>query len=481
MVTTTRRPAPPAARAGFGQVLRAEWTKFRSVRGTAICLVVAIGLTVLFSALVASGTTTDVSGSFKIDRFQFVHQPLSGDGTIVARVTSQEAIGPWAKAGVIVKASMEQGSPYAAMMLTPGNGVRFQADYNTDVPGSASGPPRWLKLTRTGQSVAGFESADGVAWTRVGSITLAGLPETTEVGLFATAPAVGMRSIRRGGMTANGPEYRTSTATFDNVSLAPVAAAPPGQWVGETVGDVIRNIDGTPVTGQASQAGDVFTVSGVGDITDQEPAGDNDTAQNSLSGVLIGLIAVVVLGSLFITTEYARGTIRTTFALSPRRGRVLAAKALVLGLATLGAGLVACLAAFWVTQPILHDNGFVPPAYEPLSLSDPKVLRAVVGSAAVMSLVALFSLGVGAIMRRAAGTITLVIALVVVPPLVAEFMPLSVDAWIRRVTPLAGLAIQQTRDRFDHVIGPWAGLGVLVAYALAALAVGFVLIRRRDA
>jgi hypothetical protein len=180
--------------------------------------------------------------------------------------------------------------------------------------------------------------------------------------------------------------------------------------------------------------------------------------------------------------------IRTTFAASPRRGRVLAAKALVLGGATFVAGLVACLAAFLLAQPTLRANGYGPPAFPRASLTDGPVLRAVIGSAAVLALVAVLGLAAGAILRRSAGAITAVILLLVLPQLVAAALPVSAGRWLQRLTPSAGFAIQQTVERglclpedgcFPE--GPWLGFGVLCAYVAVALAVAFWLLRRRDA
>ncbi len=80
------------------------------------------------------------------------------------------------------------------------------------------------------------------------------------------------------------------------------------------------------------------------------PAPARDLAQ-TLVGAFAGLIAVVVVAAMFITAEYRRGLIRTTFAASPRRGRVLAAKAMVLGAVTFVAGVVAAVIAIAVDSP----------------------------------------------------------------------------------------------------------------------------------
>ncbi len=472
------------ARDGFAQVLRGEWTKFRSVRSTAWCVGLGLGLMVLISALGANGSSTTVNdntGPRVTDQFHFVHQPLAGDGTVTARVVTQTDTGPWARAGIMIKDGVQSGSPYAAMMVTPGHGVRLQANFSTDAAGSASRTPRGLKLTRSGNVVTGYEG-DGSGWTQVGSVTLDALPQTAEVGLFVTSPSTGDRAIRRGSSTRAGPDWQLSTATFDNVSLAPVAGTGPGAWRDEDVGGPLPLVDDTLLAGSASATGGVFTVRGAGDIAALTASGGDDIVRNSLTGIYIGLIAIATLGVLFATSEYKTGIARTTFAASPRRGRVLAAKAVIVGGATFVAGLVASVAALYLALPILRGNGYRPPAYPTPSLSDGPVLRAIVGTALVLAVLALTGLGLGTILRRSAGPITLVIAVVVVPSIVAGFLPLGVDKWIQRVSPLAGLAIQNTRtDRYDTYIAPWAGFGVLCAYAAVVLGAAFWLLRKRDA
>ena len=136
------------ARDGFGQALRAEWTKLRSVRRWTLAMLSAIVLTVVFGLIAAAGSKTEVNehpdfvvgpdGQPVVDEFFFVHQPLSGDGTISARILTQAPSHEWAGAGVMVKERATTGSPYAALMVTPGHGVRLQANFTTDRPGGAA-------------------------------------------------------------------------------------------------------------------------------------------------------------------------------------------------------------------------------------------------------------------------------------------------------------------------------------------------------
>jgi hypothetical protein len=145
---------------------------------------------------------------------------------------------PWSKAGIIIKASTTMGSAYAAMMVTGSRGVRMQWDYTGDVAGltgaiSASSP-RWLRLTRSGDVIRGYDSADGTHWTLVGTAALTGLPATVPAGLFAASPdyfVVTSRSLGTGS-GSGGPSQ--ATAAFDHVTLQ--GAWPAGAWTGTAVG-----------------------------------------------------------------------------------------------------------------------------------------------------------------------------------------------------------------------------------------------------
>ncbi len=215
------------------------------------------------------------------------------------------------------------------------------------------------------------------------------------------------------------------------------------------------------------------------------PAGcGQDPAKVSLTGIQLGQAAVALLAVLTIGGEYSTGMIGVTLAAMPRRPAVLAAKAAILSGVTLAAGTIAVLGCLLAGRRILPGNGFTPAhGYQPLSLGDGPVLRAAAGSVLYLALVALLSLGAATAVRDAAVAIGVVLGLLYLFPIVAQLVP---DRhWQRHLKQLgpmtAGLAIQATSNLRGLPIGPWAGLGVLAAWAAAALLTGALLLRLRDA
>ncbi|MGH9411979.1 MAG: Ig-like domain-containing protein, partial [Vicinamibacterales bacterium] len=154
-----------------------------------------------------TGAGADVWGT--ADAFNFAYTPLSGDGTIVARVASIQAVNAWTKAGVMIRTSLSPSAAYAFMLVASSaeKGVPFQrrtADGASAVstPGSQSTAPRWVKLVRSGDTISGYESADGVSWTPVGTDTFTMDPDVL-VGLAVSSHVAGT----------------DATATFDHVSI----------------------------------------------------------------------------------------------------------------------------------------------------------------------------------------------------------------------------------------------------------------------
>ena len=198
-----------------------------------------------------------------------------------------------------------------------------------------------------------------------------------------------------------------------------------------------------------------------------------DTTRISLGGVYLGQIAVVVLAVLALTPEYETLMIRTTFAADPRRLRVLAAKALVLTAIVLAGGVLSTLGSLLASRMILPTN---------LPLEDGATWRAYAGTVLYLELIALLSLGIGAIVRHTGATITVVASLLYPLPIVAAVVtdPVWRDRLLRVMPMSAGLSIQATRNLDALPIAPWGGLGVLTAWAGAAAVLGTVLFHRRD-
>jgi len=303
--------------------------------------------------------------------------------------------------------------------------------------------------------------------------------------MFVSSPPTGVKAIRRSPTSIeNSPDYTLSTAVFDSVRITGANGQPvSGSWQHVDTSGPPRELPHDSVAGSCTENAGRFTVSGAGDLGVQAPGsvGDNDVVRDTLSGILIGFIAMAVLAALYITSEFRRGIIRTTFTATPRRGRVLAAKSIVLAAVAFVTGVAAAVPAFLISQPLLRENGFAPPAYPKVSLADGPVVRAVLGTGLVLALLAVLALALGALLRSSAAAITLVIAVVLVPLIIGPFLTLGGEAWLKRITPGAGMAIQQTRERWDDAIGPWGGIAVLSGWVAVALIAAVVQLRRRDA
>lgn len=210
----------------------------------------------------------------------------------------------------------------------------------------------------------------------------------------------------------------------------------------------------------------------------------DDTTKLSLTGIMLGQAVVAIVAVLMMGNEYSTGMIRTTLAAMPRRPEVLAAKAVVLTAMVLVAGTVAVLASLLAGRLILPGNGYtLEHGFAPLSLADGPTLRAAAGSVLYLALVALLSLGTVTVVRDTAPAIGIVLGLLYLFPIVAHVIPEpDLRRHVEQISPMtAGLAIQATRDVRSLPIGPWAGLGVLAAWAAAALLAGALLFRSRDA
>jgi ABC-2 type transport system permease protein len=175
--------------------------------------------------------------------------------------------------------------------------------------------------------------------------------------------------------------------------------------------------------------------------------------------------------------------IRVTLTAMPRRATVLAAKAGAIASLVLAAGTIAVLGAVLAGRLILPGRGFTAAhGYPALSLADGPVLRAAAGSVLYLALIALLSLGVAAAVREAAMAIGIVLGLLFVFPIATVVLGSShLARHLQQIAPMtAGLAIQATTGLRSLPISPWAGLGVLAAWAAAAMLAGSLLLHFRD-
>ncbi|MFJ4869555.1 ABC transporter permease [Streptomyces sp. NPDC088757] len=196
----------------------------------------------------------------------------------------------------------------------------------------------------------------------------------------------------------------------------------------------------------------------------------------SFSGMVLGQLAMVVFGVLVVGTEYSSGMIRTSLAAVPRRGAFLFSKIAVAGVLALLVGLVTSFLTFFLGQALLGDRG--------TTIGAENVLRAVVGGGIYMGLIAVFSMGVTAMLRSSMLSLGILMPffflvsniLAAVPKAkeVARYFPDRAGSKIMQVVPGA-----LGSDKAPY--GPWGGLGIMLLWVAAALLGGYLVLRNRDA
>jgi ABC-2 type transport system permease protein len=209
-----------------------------------------------------------------------------------------------------------------------------------------------------------------------------------------------------------------------------------------------------------------------------------DLTRLSLSGVDLSQAVVAILAVLAVTGEYGTGMIRTTLAAAPARLTVLAAKAAVVTALVLTAGTIGALGSVLAGRLILPGNGYTPAdGYPALSLADGTVLRAAGGSVLYLALIALLSLGIAVAVREPAVAIGVVLGLLYLIPILSLVVGSpGLQRHLQQISPMtAGLEIQASIGLHSLPVSPWAGLGVLAAWAAAGLLAGALLLRFRDA
>jgi ABC-2 type transport system permease protein len=208
-----------------------------------------------------------------------------------------------------------------------------------------------------------------------------------------------------------------------------------------------------------------------------------DPTKLALTGIDLGQVVVAVLAVLVISEEYGTGMIRATLSAIPRRIHLLAAKAVNVAGLTLVAGVLAVTGCLVAGRLLLPGAGLDPAhGYALVSISHSPTLRAAIGSVLYLVLIALLSLGIATAIRDTAVSIGAVLALLFLPPILAQAVADPLRRHLQQIAPMtAGLSIQATTNLRSLPIAPWAGLGVLAAWAVAALLIGGLLLRLRDA
>ena len=196
----------------------------------------------------------------------------------------------------------------------------------------------------------------------------------------------------------------------------------------------------------------------------------------AVGGWHLAQLAIGVLGVLVISGEYSTGMIRSSFMAAPRRLPVLWAKTGVFAAVTFALMLVATFISFYAVQAIVTQR------HLQHSLGDPGALRVVIGTALFLTVLGVLCVALGALMRNTAGGIALFVFLLFVLPGITAILPASVADSISPYLPLnAGTTVASVVFENPHHLSPWGGFAVFAGYAVLAMILAAVLLRRRDA
>jgi hypothetical protein len=201
-----------------------------------------------------------------------------------------------------------------------------------------------------------------------------------------------------------------------------------------------------------------------------------DPTQLSLTGVGLAELTAGALGVLIMTGEYATGQVRLTFTAVPRRLPVLWGKTFALAVAMLAVGTVATFGAFFIASAILA------PHHLSTTVTQPGVARALFGSALVLTGVALLGLGLGALLRNAAGAVSALFGVLYGLTIAAGFLPGNLAGDVRKWLPEnASADLTRVASHQAGSFSAWTGFGLFSLYVVIALVASAGLLRRRDA
>jgi len=193
------------------------------------------------------------------------------------------------------------------------------------------------------------------------------------------------------------------------------------------------------------------------------------------TGIGLGQLAICVLGALIMTTEYSTGVIRASLLAVPTRIPMLAAKAAVFAALILVVGEIVTFGSYFVGSALLRSH-------VTLSLSQPGVARAVIGTGLALTVLGLFAMAIGALIRHTAGAIATAIGVVLVLPILSGLLPGSWGAHLNAYLPeQAGGLIDQAHEQAGNLLSPWQGFGVFCLWTAVLLVAAAYLLRRRDA
>ncbi|MDQ0259287.1 PQQ-binding-like beta-propeller repeat protein, partial [Sinomonas atrocyanea] len=231
--------------------------------------------------LSSSGTWTETGGGGDIwgtaDSFHLVQQTLTGDGTVSAHVTAQQVTDPWAKAGPMLRATTDPGSPYYGVFVTPGNGIDVQWRASQGGASSqvltAGSVPTYLRVGRYTDTAhnlvyySAYSSPDGATWTLVpGSTVALDLPQPLLAGFAITSHLQGT----------------SSAVTLDTVAVSTTAVAPPGlcpaAWTCSDIGGALPagtdNLSSSGTWTETGGGGDIWGTADSFHLVQQTLTGD---------------------------------------------------------------------------------------------------------------------------------------------------------------------------------------------------------------
>jgi hypothetical protein len=206
----------------------------------------------------------------------------------------------------------------------------------------------------------------------------------------------------------------------------------------------------------------------------------NDPAQNSVLGLaLLGQLVIVVLGALSITSEYSTGMIRPSLIVMPRRLTLYGSKVLVFAAVAVATAIPAGFVCFFAGQEAMAST------HAAAALGQPNVLRAVIASALCVVASGLLALGLGALLRNTAGTITAAYGLLFLIPELARTLPRpwfdDATRWLPGGWLISQITGSKPQGLIPNMFSAWGELAVLGGYAAIALAAGAIALRLRDA